>query len=109
MAAPAPPQPAAAPRTPIGSSLRTAAAIRAQTFIGQHFRGSAGMQGLETEGVRLLKGICGNLEDPASIDRLFRTLRVEDGAEASTFEFLSSGAVTRLKDFLLGAKLVLMT
>lgn len=96
--------PSASPhmRAPPASSLRQAAAVRAQSVISQHFGGSAIAEGLETQGVKLLKEICSNLGQPGAIELLFDALRDKGGAEVSTFEFLSSGANEKLRAYLLG-------
>ena len=90
------------PRTPGGPTLRQAAAIRAQRFISQYFGTAVGGQGHETEGLKLLKEICSNLGASGALERLLDVLRQDTGAEVSTFEFLSSGAVKQLRAYLLG-------
>ena len=104
-ASPPEPSPIAAaipPRTPGGPTLRQAAAIRAQRFISQYFGTTVGGQGHETEGLKLLKEICSDLGAPGAVERLLNVLRQDAGAEVSTFEFLSSGAVKQLRQYLLG-------
>ncbi len=97
---PAPVAAAAELRTP-SLSVRQATAIRAQRLVKQQF-GKAVGRDAETEGMKLLREICGNLGKQGAIARLLGVLKEGEGAGVSTFEFLSSGAVKQLRTYLLG-------
>jgi len=89
------------PATP-GQTLRLAAASRAQKFLKAQFGSAGGGRGAQTEGAALLREICGDLGRSGAVARLLDVLRENGGAEVSTFEFLSSGAVQSLRKYLLG-------
>ena len=61
----------------------------------------AGASSAETEGVRKLRKLCSRLSSEGGVEALFEAL--QSGTSISTFEFLTSGTVAKLKDFLLGA------
>lgn len=61
----------------------------------------AGASSAETEGVRKLRKLCSRLSSEGGVEALFEAL--QNGTSISTFEFLTSGTVAKLKDFLLGA------
>ena len=82
-----------------GLSLRQATASRAQRLVKKHFGKAAGRDA-ETNGMKLLREICGDLSKQGAIARLLEELK--EGAGVSTFEFLSSGAVQQLRVYLLG-------
>lgn len=84
-----------------GLSLRQATASRAQRLVKKHFGKAAGRDA-ETNGMKLLREICGDLSKQGAIARLLEELKEGEGAGVSTFEFLSSGAVQQLRVYLLG-------
>lgn len=61
----------------------------------------AGASSAETEGVRKLRKLCSRLSSEGGVEALFEAL--QSSTSISTFEFLTSGTVAKLKDFLLGA------
>ena len=87
---------------PPGYSLRLSVAARAKSFVQQQFSKAVAGRDTETDGMKLLKNICKDLSRPDAITQLLGVLRGSDGAEVSTFEFLSSGAVQQLRHYLLG-------
>ena len=107
-----PPEPAAPiasstpPKTPGGPSLKQATAGRAQRFVTQYFNTASGGLGLETEGVKLLRDICQDLDKPGALTRLLEVLHSSQSGDVSTFEFLSSGAVKQLRTYLLGMRCI---
>lgn len=97
------PAPIQAPpsKPPTSVSLRQSCAVRAQQFISKYHAGSGGLS-LETDGVRLLRDLCKDLDKPDAIGSILKALREKDGGEVSTFEFLKSGTVQELRKYLLG-------
>ena len=83
-------------------TLRQSCAIRAQKFIGKYYANTPGGLGLETEGVKLLKKLSKDLDKPGSITQILKALKDKDGGDVSTFEFLKSGTVQDLKNYLTG-------
>lgn len=99
---PAPIMAASAELKPPGYSLRQSIAVRAKKLVQQQFSKSVAGRDTDTEGMKLLKDICKDLSRPTAITELLGVLKGTDGAEVSTFEFLSSGAVQQLRQYLLG-------
>ena len=83
-------------------TLRQSCAIRAQKFIGKYYANTPGGLGLETEGVKLLKKLSKDLDKPGSITQILKALKDKDGGDVSTFEFLKSGTVQDLRNYLTG-------
>lgn len=50
--------------------------------------------------------VCERLGDPGAVKQLLSIIQGTDSVSVSTFEFLSSGAVGRLKAYLTGASFV---
>lgn len=89
-----------------GQSLQVATAQRAQSFQKQYFSGSNSSSGAQTEGMRQLSSICSELTTPGKVQELLSLLQDQDTANISTFEFLTSGAVHQLRQFLAGTDLM---
>ena len=64
-----------------------------------------GTEKIETEGVKLLKSLSKNLNEPGNITQILKALQDKDGGEVSTFEFLKSGTVQDLRHYLTGKSL----
>ena len=56
--------------------------------------------------MKQLSSICSDLTAPGKVQELLGLLQDQDSANISTFEFLTSGAVHQLRDFLAGADLM---
>ena len=76
------------------------ASRRAKSFQAAYFAQSGGSRP-ETEGMQQLRHLCGSLAAPGGAAALLTGLQGD--STVSTFEFLNSGTVTRLKSYLLGA------
>ncbi len=87
-------------------TLQVATAQRAQRFQKQYFSGANSSSGAQTDGMRRLSSICSELTTPGKVQELLSLLQDQDTANISTFEFLTSGAVHQLRDFLAGADLM---
>ena len=96
----------AAPKPNPSQSLQVATAQRAQRFQKKHFSGNSSSSGVQTDGMRQLSSICSDLTAPGKVQELLSLLQDQDSANISTFEFLTSGAVHQLRDFLAGADLM---
>ncbi|KAL3152604.1 hypothetical protein ABBQ32_001622 [Trebouxia sp. C0010 RCD-2024] len=101
-AAPASPTPKPSP----AQALQTATAQRAQRFQKQYFSGSSSCSGAQTEGMRQLTSICSQLASPGKVQELLSLLQDQETANISTFEFLTSGAVHQLREYLAGSDLM---
>ena len=105
----APSSPAPSSPTPKPSptqTLQTATAQRAQRFQKQYFSGSSSCSGAQTDGMRQLSSICSQLASPGKVQELLTLLQDQETANISTFEFLTSGAVHQLRDYLAGSDLM---
>jgi len=96
----------ASPKPNPSQSLQVATAQRAQRFQKKYFSGNSSSSGVQTDGMRQLSSICSDLTAPGKVQELLGLLRDQDSANISTFEFLTSGAVHQLRDFLAGADLM---
>jgi hypothetical protein len=84
-------------------SLKDAICTRAARFKQQHFSETSRLAGLETAGLKQLKRLCADLgSSPAAAQELIDALT---SSSISVFELLSSGAVQRLNDYLMGRDL----
>ncbi|KAK9826455.1 hypothetical protein WJX81_000175 [Elliptochloris bilobata] len=103
---PAAEQPAASVAAAPVTTLKQAAALRACRFLDEHFSADAGGSGAETEGVLQLRSIAARLGQPGAEVELVTALQGRDPSSSiSTFEFLTSGVVTRLQAYLQGKDL----
>ena len=90
---------------PVGTAgLRQACAVRAQQFISKHYANSAAGLSVDTDGVRLLRNLCKDLDHPQAITQLLKALKEKNSAEVSTFEFLKSGAIGSIREYLMGER-----
>ena len=87
-------------------ALQTATAQRAQRFQKQYFTGSSSCSGAQTDGMRQLSSICSQLASPGKVQELLSLLQDQESANISTFEFLTSGAVHQLREYLAGSDLM---
>ena len=87
-------------------ALQTATAQRAQRFEKQYFIGSSSCSGAQTDGMRQLSSICSQLASPGKVQELLSLLQDQESANISTFEFLTSGAVHQLREYLAGSDLM---
>lgn len=101
-AAPSSPTPKPSPT----QALQTATAQRAQRFQKQYFSGSSSCSGAQTDGMRQLSSICSQLASPGKVQELLSLLQDQETANISTFEFLTSGAVHQLREYLAGSDLM---
>ena len=102
LAAPSSPTPKPSPT----QTLQTATAQRAQRFQKQYFSGSSSCSGAQTDGMRQLSSICSQLASPGKVQELLSMLQDQETANISTFEFLTSGAVQQLREYLVGSDLM---
>ena len=103
--------PSGAPGSPTpkhnpAQALQTATAQRAQCFHKQYFSASSSSSGAQTDGMRQLSSICSQLATPGKVQELLSLLQDQETANISTFEFLTSGAVHQLQEFLTGSDLM---
>lgn len=96
----------ASPKPNPSQTLQVATAQRAQRFQKKYFGGNSSSSGVQTDGMRQLSSICSDLTAPGKVQELLSLLQDQDSANISTFEFLTSGAVHQLRDFLAGADLM---
>ena len=94
------------PKPDPAQALRTATAQRAQRFQKQYFTGGSSSSGAQTDGMRQLSSICSQLATPGKVQELLSLLQDQETANISTFEFLTSGAVHQLREFLAGNDLM---
>ena len=106
--APTPEKEAASPvhKPSATQSLQAATAQRAQSFLKQYFNSASSSSGAQTDGMRQLSSICEDLSTSGKVQQLLSLLQDQESANISTFEFLTSGAVHQLRDFLAGADLM---
>lgn len=74
----------------------------ARLLLEAHFGGDAGDVPLETDGIRALRGLCDALDTPETWSELCALLAGQGDVRVSTFEFLNSGALKRVVDYLQG-------
>lgn len=72
---------------------------RAKAFQATHFS-EGGDSRPETDGMQELRRLCGAITAPGGVAHLLGALQGD--STVSTFEFLHSGTVARLKSYLLG-------
>lgn len=90
-------------RTPAGPHLKNALAIHARKFCSRYFTDAQGNSlGCRTQGVLVLERICERFPDPAAVQELLTALAATGEASISTFEFLTSGTLCKLHDYLQG-------
>ena len=98
--------PNASPKPSPVQTLQAATAQRAQRFQQKYLSGANSSSGAQTDGMRQLSSICSELTTRGKVQELLSLLQDQDTANISTFEFLTSGAVHQLRDFLAGADLM---
>ena len=94
------------PKPTPAQALQTATAQRAQRFQKQYFSSSSSCSGAQTDGLRQLRSICSQLASPGKVQELLSLLQDQEIANISTFEFLTSGAVHQLREYLAGSDLM---
>ena len=102
----APSSPTPTPKPSPTQALQAATAQRAQRFQKQYFDGSSSCLGAQTDGMRQLRSICSQLASPGKVQELLSLLQDQETANISTFEFLTSGAVHQLREYLAGSDLM---
>jgi E3 ubiquitin-protein ligase TRIP12 len=90
-------------RNPTGPVLKNALAVHAKKFCARYFTdGQGNSLGCRTQGVLVLEGICERFPDPAAVQELLTVLSATGEASISTFEFLTSGTLKKLREYLQG-------
>lgn len=90
-------------RTHSDNNLRNALANHAKMFCSRYFTDAQGNSlGCRTQGVLVLEKICERLPDPAAVQELLTALAATGETSISTFEFLSSGTLRKLRGYLQG-------
>jgi E3 ubiquitin-protein ligase TRIP12 len=93
-------------RAPTGPQLKNALAIHAKKFCGRYFTDAQGNSlGCRTQGVLVLEKICERLPAPEAVQELLTVLAATGEASISTFEFLTSGTLRKLREYLQGEDL----
>jgi E3 ubiquitin-protein ligase TRIP12 len=91
------------PRTPAGPRLKTALATHAKRFCAKYFTDAQGNSlGCRTQGVLVLEKICERLPDSSAVHELFTALSATGESSISTFEFLTSGTLLKLREYFQG-------